>query len=189
VRSFVVIGQRATASPGFLLDDLPGTSGRIDLLLRCVRSALLVSHGVRRDTRVYLVLLGGPDAPKSIRVDGSIAEFLRPDERSMATRVQKALSAELAEGWTALRHGWAVARGGVEVVLADLGGARRFVLDEGGRDVRSISVPAEVAFFVGDHTGIADLTVGADAVSIGPRSVHADDAIAIVHNELDRRAT
>ena len=67
----MVIGTRATASPDFLLIDLPGTSGRLDVLLRCVRAALLVSHGLRRDTVVYLVLLGGPAAPRSLRIDGA----------------------------------------------------------------------------------------------------------------------
>ena len=58
-RRFVVIGQSATASPDFSLVDIAGTSGRLDVLLRCLRAALLVSHGLRRDTVVYLVLLGG----------------------------------------------------------------------------------------------------------------------------------
>src|SRR3954470_1143092 len=96
MRRFVVIGQRATASPNFSLLDLPSTSGRLDVLLRCLRAALLVSHGVRRDTVVYLVLLGGPGAPRTLRVDGATAKFLRPDERSLAVLAQKALAAPLA---------------------------------------------------------------------------------------------
>ena len=82
MRRFVVIGQTATASGDFSLEDLPSTSGRLDVLLRCVRAALLVSHGLRRDTVVYLVLLGGPLAPRTVRVDGAIATYVRPDERS-----------------------------------------------------------------------------------------------------------
>ncbi len=192
MRHFVVIGRKASASPGFLLDDLPGTSGRLDLLLRCVRAALLVSHGVRRDTRVYLVLLGGPDAPRTVRIDGAIAEYLRPDERSMATRVQKALATPKGTaGFTVLRHGFAVADGGIEVVLADIGDApSRYVLDEGGRDLRATTLATDSAFFVGDHLGLDEATRraigGASAISVGPVSVHADDAIAIVNNELDR---
>lgn len=194
MRHFVVIGQKATASPGFLLDDLPGTSGRLDLLLRCVRAALLVSHGVRRDTRVYLVLLGGPDAPRTVRIDGAIAEYLRPDERSMATRVQKALATPKGSAaFVALRNGFAIADGGVEVVLADLGASARYVLEESGRDVRAGSFADDCAFFVGDHLGLDEATRraigGATAISVGPVSVHADDAIAIVNNELDRNGS
>jgi diacylglycerol kinase family enzyme len=52
----VVLGGKATGH--FRLNDLPGTSGRLDALLRCLRAALLVSHGVRRHVSVYLVLGG-----------------------------------------------------------------------------------------------------------------------------------
>src|SRR3954447_2632757 len=115
MRRFVVVGQRATASPDFSLLDMPGTSGRLDVLLRCLRAALLVSHGLRRDTRVYLVLLGGPEAPRTYRVDGKDARFVRPDERSLAVTIQKGLSRVPAgEGFWAMRPGFAVANGGLD---------------------------------------------------------------------------
>ena len=60
MRRFVIVGQQATSSPHFSLLDLPSTSGRLDVLLRCLRAALLVSHGLRRDAVAYLVLLGDP---------------------------------------------------------------------------------------------------------------------------------
>lgn len=97
MRRFVIIGQRASASPDFSLNNLPASSGRLDVLLRCLRAALLVSHGLRRDTIVYLVLLGGPSAPRTLRIDSADVRFLRPDERSLAVLVQKAL-AEPVEG-------------------------------------------------------------------------------------------
>src|SRR5581483_10431083 len=103
------------------------TSGRLDVLLRCVRAALLVSHGVRQDTVVYLVLLGG--APRTLRFDGATARFVRPDEGSMATLVQKSLAAADAAGAcrgagfaiVRPREGIAVAAGGLGAVVADAG--------------------------------------------------------------------
>lgn len=195
MRRFVVVGQRATASPDFLLVDLPGTSGRLDVLLRCVRAALLVSHGVRRDTVVYLVLLGGPRAPRTLRVEGEAVRFLRPDERHLAKTVQKALATPSdREGFVPIRAGIALADGGLEAVLADLGPMTPYVLEEGATDVREVpfDAPAPV-FFLGDHLGFDDVTrarlasVSATAVGVGPVSVHADDAVVIVCNELDRR--
>src|SRR5436189_6123979 len=88
VRRFVVVGQTASASGEFSTEDLPSSGGRIDVLLRCVRAALLVSHGVRRDVIVYLVLGGGPSAPRVLRFSGCDAQFLRPDERSLALLVK-----------------------------------------------------------------------------------------------------
>jgi tRNA (pseudouridine54-N1)-methyltransferase len=194
VRRFVVIGQRASASPAFSLADLPATSGRLDVLLRCLRAALLVSHGLRRDTVAYLVLLGGPDAPRTVRVDGATAKFVRPDERSLAVLVQKALAQPLdRDGFTQLRHGIAVAAGGLEAVLADRGEGALHVLEEGAPDVRAVVLGPNPVFFLGDHQGFDDATratlarLGAVPVSLGPVSVHAEDAIVLVANELDRR--
>lgn len=194
---FVVVGGRATASPDFLLDDLPGTSGRLDLLLRCVRAALLVSHGVRRDVVAYLVLLGGPAAPRCARVTGADARFLRPDERSLATLLRKSLAAPReGGGFVTVRPGVAVADGGLDAALDDAGGGALWLLDEGGDDLRAARLAGGGGdtFVLGDHAGLDAATLagldarGARRVSVGPVSVHADDVVAVVHNELDRRA-
>jgi tRNA (pseudouridine54-N1)-methyltransferase len=171
-RSFVIVGTKATASPDFSLVDLAGTSGRLDVLLRCVRSALLVSHGLRRDTTVYLVLLGGAGsgelAPRVLRVIGADVKFLRPDERALATLAQKVLAEAPRDAaqraFVDVRPGVAVARGGVEAAIVDVraradasGSAppRALLLDEGGADVRGETLDAaNVAVFLGDHFGI-----------------------------------
>jgi len=196
MRRFVVVGQRASASPDFSLLDLPATSGRLDVLLRCLRAALLVSHGSRRDTVVYLVLLGGSGAPRSIRVEGAAVRFLRPDERSLATMVQKVLAMPAAgAAFTEVRPGISLADGGLDAVLADARETRRYMLEEGAPDLRAQALDGDdIAVFVGDHLGFDEATrarlsaLGATPIGVGPISVHADDAIAIVCNELDRRA-
>jgi tRNA (pseudouridine54-N1)-methyltransferase len=218
-RRFVVVGRTATASPEFSLVDLAGSSGRLDVLLRCLRAALLVSHGLRRDTDVYLVLLGrarapsgSPDlalapsgslgvalAPRVVRVRGAEARFVRPEERALALLAQRALAeapALSAPGdFVEVRAGVAVARGGVEAAIADLGGGARYALEEGAADLREAAIdPDDVTFFVGDHLGFDPETraalaaAGATPLGVGPVSVHAEDAIAIACNELDRRA-
>lgn len=196
-RRFVVIGRRAVASGEFSLDDLPSTSGRMDVLLRCVRAAFLVSHGLRRDTIVYLVLLGGPRAPRTLRIDGSAVRFVRPDERALANMVQKALAiATSGEGFVEVKPGIAVAEGGLEVVLGDVGAGTAYVLREHGRDVRETALDAIApVVFVGDDLDLDDASAaalarhGAREISLGPISVHADDAITLVQNELDRVAS
>jgi tRNA (pseudouridine54-N1)-methyltransferase len=198
MRHFVVIGQRATASSDFLLDDLPGTSGRLDVLLRCVRAATLVSHGLRRDVVVYLVLGGGAHAPRVLRLAGADAKFIRPDERSLATLVKKVLAGDAdraAPGFVEVKAGIALCSGGIEVVLADLGAAALYVLEEGAPDVRDEPGlwRGDAAFFIGDPLGFdadtrARLEVArARPLGVGPVSLHAEDAVTIVSNELDRR--
>lgn len=196
LRRFVVLGRRSRASPEFSLSDLPSTSGRLDVLLRCLRAALLVSHGLRRDTVVYLALLGDLAAPRTLRFDGATARFIRPDERSLAVLVQKSLSAPApGPGFVTVRPGIAVADGGLAEVLADLGPSTFYVLEEGAEDLRACPRPlASPVFFIGDDRGF-DASAravfaehGARAVSVGPVSLHADDAVVLVQNELDRQA-
>ena len=196
MRRFVVVGQLASASPGFSLLDLPSTSGRLDVLVRCLRAALLVSHGLRRDTVAYLVLLGGSERPRSIRVEGTSVRFLRPDERSLASMVQKVLAMPWSAGgaFVEKRAGIAIADGGLDAVLADIGPATPYVLEEDAPDLREQPVDLDDSvIFVGDHLGVDAATrarlaaLGATPIGVGPVSVHADDAIAIVCNELDRR--
>lgn len=200
-RRFVIIGQKATASPDFSLLDIPGTSGRLDVLLRCLRASLCVSHGLRKDTIAYLVLLGGAHAPRVLRVDGRSVRFVRPDERMLAILVQKALSRlpdDTEPGvFFEIRAGLAVARGGLEAVLAELGTSpptTSYILEEEARDLRDGPLEDEdVVVFVGDNHGFDEATrarlatFGATPIGIGPVSVHADDAITVVCNEMDRR--
>jgi tRNA (pseudouridine54-N1)-methyltransferase len=192
-RRFVVFGEGAKSSPDFSLVDLPGTSGRLDVLVRCIRAALLVSHGVRRDTTLYLVL-GSGDAARALRFDGASARFLRPDERSLATLVQKVLATPRGPGFTPTRLGVFVGDG-LGAVLEEVERATgpRWILDEHGPDVRAAGVILEDAtFFVGDPQGFAPATrarleaLGAAPLSVGPVSLHAEDAIVLAHAECDR---
>jgi tRNA (pseudouridine54-N1)-methyltransferase len=197
VRRFVVIGQRASASPDFSLSDIPSTSGRLDVLIRCLRAALLISHGVRRDTVVYLCLLGLADRPRILRFDGPAARYMRPDERSLATVIKKCLAAASGGSeWNDVRPGIAIADGGVERVLAELDGTALYVLEEGAPDLREqVLNAANGCFVLGDHLGIPPairdvlLERGAQPISVGPVSLHAEDVITLVANELDRRGT
>jgi len=81
-------------------------------------------------------------------------------------------------------------------VIADLGSsaACSYILEEDARDLREVGVACEdVVVFVGDHHGFDVATrarlaaLGATPIGVGPVSLHADDAITIAHNEMDRR--
>lgn len=86
------------------LNNLP--HGRLDVLARCVAAALFVSHGIRSNTRIWLLLR---DVGLTIRVDGSNVTGLHPDERTLAAAIRRTL---LSRTDTTPRHiapdGWSV---------------------------------------------------------------------------------
>ena len=90
-RNFVIIGHRAHTAADWKLNDLCGGAGRMDILARCVSSALCESHGIRGDTDVWLVLKGPPNSPLSIHFSGKNVMYLNPDERSTAALIRNAL--------------------------------------------------------------------------------------------------
>lgn len=198
MRRFVLIGQTASASGDFSLEDLPSTSGRLDVLLRAIRAALLISHGLRRDVQVFLVLRGSVTSSRILRVDGRTAKFLRPDERSLATLVRKTLLALPTPGpsFSEVRPGLELRTGDITELLAEVGSSPCYLLDEAAPDVRQQAFSSDDAwFFIGDHLGFDVVTLallerhGATRISVGPTSLHSDDVVTLVSNELDRRFT
>ncbi|HKU39720.1 MAG TPA: hypothetical protein VJR89_16280, partial [Polyangiales bacterium] len=158
MRRFVIVGQKARASPDFLLADIPSTSGRLDVLLRALRAALLFSHGVRKDSVVYLLLLGLPERTRTARIEGGASRYLRPDERSLATTLKKLLvwPCESAD-FVFARPGMAIAAGGIETLWSELQASRVYVLEPGGQDIRDCDLSGDDACFVlGDHLGLSE---------------------------------
>jgi tRNA (pseudouridine54-N1)-methyltransferase len=192
VRRFLVIGHRASTDPQFPLDDLAGGAGRMDLLLTAANAALLLSHGLRPDVEVGLLLLGPPDPPRFVRLVAHRLRSWQPDLRSDAALVRRALE-HTSRVERESSPGIVVSRAAFEEALDRLGPSFVY-LREGGADVRDVLLPVDATFVLSDNFDLtpeeerAVLGRNALTVGLGPHSLHADQAISIVHNELDRRA-
>jgi tRNA (pseudouridine54-N1)-methyltransferase len=100
----------------FKLDNLP--AGRVDLLARCASSAIFLSHGVRRDTRIWLAL---QDHNVSVCLDGATVRGLHPDERTVAAAMKRTLAvAHGAASRADPDDGWSFHAGGLAERLYDL---------------------------------------------------------------------
>ncbi len=189
-RRFVVVGHDAPTHAEFSLDDLPG-AGRLDVLCRCVTSAFLLSHDIREDVQITLVLAD----EYTITFEGGSLRRLNPDERSTAALIRNALAdREEAVGHTSVEPspGVSLDRRNFEHVLADLPDEGTAVqLDADGRPAVEVDPPAEPVFLLSDHRdftateseaidGVAD-----ERVSLGPRRLHGHQAITVAHNWLD----
>lgn len=188
MRRFVVIGHQVPVEPGIDLDDLAGNAGRLDVLCRCVAAALLHSHGIRADSE--LVTVHRDDL--SLRFSGESLRGLRPDERSIAGR----FDAALADAGEAVGHREVSSSPGVAVSRRDLAGLLADVegpivqLHPAGEPIVDWD-PGPATFVLSDHRPFAPaddevLDEHADIrLRVGPIALHADQAIAIVHNYLD----
>ena len=189
MRQFVVLGHEAATDPDFDLDDLPGGAGRLDVLCRCVNAAFLLSHGIREDVELFLVLRNS----LTLRLVGSELQYLSPDERTVASLLRSGIE---AAGETVglieveSTPGIHVSKRGFEAVLDDLEGTV-IQLHENGQPASEAEPPENPAFVLSDHedfTGAESdlLDQRADVrMRLGPKALHADHAIVIAHNHLD----
>ena len=189
MRQFVVVGHDAPTTPEFSLDDLAGGAGRLDVLCRCVSAALFLSHDVRRDTRVHLVL----DDTFTVRIDGDTVRHLHPDERTIASRIRGALEArEDAIGHVPAEPspGVSLVRRGVAETIEALP-EPVYTLHEDGDPIVDASLPADPVFVLSDHRSFTDAERallddhGEGSYRLGPEPLHANHAITVTHNALD----
>ncbi len=193
MRVFIVLGHKVPLTPNFSLNDLPGSAGRLDILCRCVTAAFCLSHGIRRDVTVYLVLQN----QIVLRLEGASLRHLNPDERSTAALMQKALKA-FSERTGVERElestpGIFVASGGLTDVLKRVTdeGLTIYWLHERGLPIRQAQLSRDAAFVLSDHLEFspeeAAILAAFPKLSVGPLSLHADHCIVLAHNELDLR--
>ena len=194
MRLFLVTGHRAVTTGDFRLDDIAGGAGRMDVLVRCVNSAFFLSHSLRDDVELYLVLQGGDDAPKTLRFIGSELRYLNPDERSTSSLIRNALLRKIGDEEVRSSPGIYVSRRSFPQVVDMLAEISEIAyLKEDGEDIRGLEVPADVSFVLGDDRDLTPeeeevlLSHHPRTVCLGPRSLHADHCLIVVHNELDRR--
>ena len=194
MRRFVITGHKAIADGSFKLDDLGGGGGRVDILCRCVNSAFVLSHSVRTDAEIYLVMEGGEDAPKTVRVDGSTVRYLNPDERSTASLIRNALLKKLKDDEVRSSPGVYISRMSFADVMEKLSKECSFIyLREDGTDVREYEFPENPCYILGDDrdpTEEEEATMSSypfDKISLGPLSLHANHCMVVVLNEMDRR--
>ena len=191
--AFIVIGKGVCTDGRFSLNDLAGSTGRLDVLLRCINSSFMLSHDIRRDVELYLVLQGEPDPPKTIMLKGKELKYLNPDERSTAALIKNALMLNLDNQWKQSTPGISAARMGFPQLIEQFEGRRKVYLKEAGENIGGVELSQDDVIVLG---GKDDLSAEEEEaiskqpdtlkISLGPKSLHADHCITIVLNWLDR---
>jgi tRNA (pseudouridine54-N1)-methyltransferase len=187
MRRFVVLGHTAPITPQFVLNDLPGSAGRLDLLCRAIGAAFFLSHDLRHDVEVTLLL----QDTIIIRLVGERLRRLNPDERSTAALLKRALERVNADEVEST-PGIFVSRGTLEEICDRLllNNAHPLVLHEEGNPIEPTKLPQNPAFILSDHLEFTskDEATLADfpRLSLGKRALHTSQCITIIHYMLDR---
>ena len=188
MRRFVLLAHKAPVVPDFTLNDLPGNGGRIDVLCRAIGAAFFLSHDLRRDVEVNLLL----QDQVQIRLVGERLKRLNPDERSTAALIKHALE-KLDEEEVQSTPGIFVSRRTLPEMLDRLYqlGAHPIVLHEDGPPIEAASIPNDPAFFLSDHQEFSpsdeETLAALPRVSLGEKALHSSQCITIVHYLLDRQ--
>lgn len=187
-----MVSHTAPLDGDFSLSDLPGGAGRLDILCRCATEAFLLSHGIRKDVRLYLCIRDR----LVIELDGKRLKHLNPDERSTAALLRRALTraqglppGETAQSTPGIGVRWEGLKGLLTQVSGE--GFRPVVLVEDGAFIRTSPLPEWPAFLLSDHKDFTpeelEILAPYPKISVGPLSLHGHQCITIVHNELDLR--
>ena len=183
-RNFVIIGHRAHTAADWKLDDLCGGAGRLDVLVRCVTASLWKSHGIRKESDVWLILNGPPNAPITVHFSGKNIRYLNPDERSTAALIRNGLIKYKNESnIMETSPGITMERIGLEEVLKKL--PNPILLSENGKD----KITSEETFILGDDKNPTEeemeILEKLPKISLGKESLLSSACITLIHHRLD----
>ena len=101
MRTFVLYSRKGKTSD-FNVNDLVN-EGRMDLVCRCITSALWMSHDVRDDSQIFVVLNGPPNPPVTVCIQASKEMNFFADEKSTALLLKKLLSENFDKEWKIIK--------------------------------------------------------------------------------------
>lgn len=199
LRRFAVLGHRAMSRGKVPLNDLPGSGGRFDVLVRAMTAALLTSHGLRDDVEVVLHLNGGPGPPRRLRLRGEALRGLHADERSAAGFLGRALTApQRPRGqWFEVAPGLDDGGGTLNDTLREWEQATVVVLDAEAPPLQQVlhMLPfqggvEDIAFVLSDDQPLSEHDLPRDVLraSLGDRWMQGHAAVHVVHWVLDQHA-
>ena len=192
-RHYAIIGHKTPSSGKLNLNDLSG-SGRMDVLVRAINSALFVSHGIRKDTTITLHLQGGDGPDRRVLFDGEKLAGVRPDERSIAGQIKAIMKLPIPpighykEVTQGIYHS-----GGDIFNTLDLWKVEKIninILDAKGIDINQVSKKENIGIILSDDLPFNEKEkekfTDYQKVSLGDKWLQGHSCIAITQYVLDK---
>lgn len=190
MRHFIYFSNKAQTSGNFRTDDLM-KAGRMDIVCNVIISAISLSHRIREDVHMHLILNGPPNQPVHIELISS--EEIPISKKDVAGLIKRLLYKCNPNKKTNVFPGGYVEKKSLQQVLKELQGEGLTiqVLDPKGESLRLLkdSELKNSAFLIGDHEGLPkkELKRYRDKLSVGKPTYFASQTITIIHNEIDIR--
>ncbi len=191
--------MRCRTAGDFLIRDLPGTSGRLDVLCRVLVATFRSVPELCPSTSFYAVLGGPPNPPLLLRTK-EVMEGTIPESELACALLMKELLTRAQTKDPALVEMWpqfTITRQGFAESLKELAGeeAQLFYLIEGGEPLSKteIDLASPIVFVLGDHQGVSPeheellMQQNAQKISIGERSLLGSQITTLLLIELARR--
>lgn len=190
MREFILFSRGVTKD--FSLNDLPN-AGRMDLIARCITSAIFLSYALRKDVKFHVVLNGPPNPPMTITFFTNELKNVSPDERNIASHIKIAIK---NLGKHESEPGIYVEKMSFEELVSVKKKEYEnsvFYLHKDGKDVREIEIKEDFVAILGDNKGLPKKEeeylerLKIQKVSLGKIEYLSSQAIAIFNYEVDRK--
>jgi tRNA (pseudouridine54-N1)-methyltransferase len=200
-RVFLLKANEACTSSDFKLNDLPASSGRLDVVCRCIIASLLEAGRIRDDTVFIVVLEGKPDPPVRLKLDGERLQVLSSSEVGIASMIKQALEVRFEKSQQHTVPNWLGVsiekKSFTETLDSELTSGELYYLHEKGEDIRNVDIDLakDNIFVLGGNKGLSAEDEkpldchNAKRISVGPLSYLSSQVITLVQEELDRRKT
>ncbi len=193
MREFILFSRGVTRE--FKLNDLPN-AGRMDLIARCISTAIFLSYSLRKDVKFHVVLNGPPSPPLTVTFYTNELKNVSPDERNVASHINIAIK-NFSVGRKNSEPGIYIEKKSFERLIKEkieeYGSSNIFYLYKNGEDIRNVKMKSDSVFILGDNKGIPKKEEDflsrnkIKMVSLGEIEYLTSQVIAIVNYEMDRR--
>lgn len=191
-KKFAIIGHKAPSNGELFLNDLPGLSGRMDVLARAINATLFLSHGIRHDSQIIVHLTGGDGPSRRVMFDGSELGGVRPDERSISGHIKSIIKTKLPPIgiWKNVSSGIYQSGGGIEITLKEWEeeNVSIYVLDREGSNLQrkehekiGFLLSDDIPFTVDEYNVISKY----EKISLGEKWLQGQSCITIIHHLID----
>lgn len=202
MREFIYYSKNARTTGKFDLTNLM-KAGRMDIACQITIMAFFVSHAVRNDVKLHLVLDGPPDPPKHLEMFpgenlafADISGRIDISKKDIAGLIKKMLYKYKKGEKNEVAPGYFIEKKSLVKVAEELKeqGKEIYIMDRKGGDIRDFKKNdfENAVFIIGDQDGIPKKELkklndlGAKKISVGTQMYFASQTLTLIQNELDR---